>query len=400
MRRRLLMLVVLAAALAAPSLSARQKLTADDLFDNSQVQRLDLFINTRDFATLQELYQTNDYYPADLVFRGQRVRNVGVRSRGSGSRNSKKLGLKIEFNHYTTGQQFLGLDSLVLDNLYQDPSMFRENLAMTIFRRLGQVASRESFCRLYINNQYYGFYGVVESVDPGFVTRNLGETGGYLYEFKYVRLWLMEDLGNNLSEYAAFFDPQDHKTQSDVELYGPIRDLIKEINGPDDAVWSKRVTDRVDVEQFMTHVAVQQFLGNGDGFLGSFGINNFYLYRFANTTRHRFIPWDEDRSLDFLDASILRHYDGGYPVLFGRALDRPDMKRVFLNVLDQCADMAEKDNWLANEIERLIGLTGSRDDPNNPFSQAQYDQDIAGIRGFAQHRPQQVRDEVAIERGR
>ena len=31
--------------------------------------------------------------------------------------------------------------------------MFRENLAMTIFRRLGQIAPRESFCRLYINNQ-------------------------------------------------------------------------------------------------------------------------------------------------------------------------------------------------------------------------------------------------------
>ena len=83
MRGRPLMLVVLAAALAAPSLSARQTLTADDLFDNSQVQRLDLFINSRDYATLQELYLTNDYYTADLVFRGQRVRNVGVRSRGS-----------------------------------------------------------------------------------------------------------------------------------------------------------------------------------------------------------------------------------------------------------------------------------------------------------------------------
>jgi hypothetical protein len=42
---RLLLLAFAAAVLAVPDVSARQALTADDLFDNSTLQRLDLYIN-------------------------------------------------------------------------------------------------------------------------------------------------------------------------------------------------------------------------------------------------------------------------------------------------------------------------------------------------------------------
>jgi len=401
MRRGRWSILVLAGAFAvAPDLGARQALTADDLFNNQVLQRLDLYINTRDFATLQELYLLNDYYPADLVFRGQRVRNVGVRSRGSGSRNREKLGLRVDFNRYTKGQQFLGLDSFVLDNLRQDPSLIRENLAMSLYRRVGQVASRESLGKLYINNQYYGLYGIVESIEDGFVKRNLGETGGYLYEYKYVDPYLFQDLGDDLTRYAQLFEPQNHELESNSQLYQPIRDLIKEINGPDDEVWFERVNARIDIVQFMQHTAVQQFTGEGDGILGSFGINNFYLYRFVNTTKHRVFPWDEDHAFEFVNSDILRHYDGGFPVLFEKAYARPEMKSAFLDMVQRCADSAEEDNWLANEIERLAALIGPRDDPHNQFTVQQYLDDIDILRGFARTQPQFMRDQVTRERAR
>ena len=42
----------------------------------------------------------------------------------------EKPALRIDFNRYVAGQEFLGLKSLALDNLWQDPSMIRERLAM------------------------------------------------------------------------------------------------------------------------------------------------------------------------------------------------------------------------------------------------------------------------------
>ena len=51
---------------------------------------------------------------------------------------------------------------------------------------------------------------------------------------------------------------------------------------------------------------MQGFLANNDGILGNFGINNFYLYRFNNSTRHRLIPWDEDKAFISSDIEITR----------------------------------------------------------------------------------------------
>ena len=87
-------------------------------------------------------YSENTYYTADLQWRNIRVRNAGVRSRGSASRNGDKLGLRVDFDRYVTGQRFLGLKSIVLKNLWQDGSFMHEALAMAFFARMGQPAPR------------------------------------------------------------------------------------------------------------------------------------------------------------------------------------------------------------------------------------------------------------------
>src|SRR4051812_3967944 len=94
--------------------------TSDDLFNPDALQRVELWLNEQDWAKLQQNFQENTYYPADLTWNGQTVPNVGIRSRGLGSRSSTKPGLRVDFDRYASGQHFLGLKSLVLDNLTQD----------------------------------------------------------------------------------------------------------------------------------------------------------------------------------------------------------------------------------------------------------------------------------------
>ena len=135
--------------------------TADQLVDASQLQELRLFINARDLGDLRAKFTENTFYPADLQWGGTTVHNAGVRSRGGGSRNGSKPGLLVDFDRYVTGQRFVGRRALVLDNLWQDPSMVRERAAMALFARMGLPAPRESLCRLYINNEYAGVYAIV-----------------------------------------------------------------------------------------------------------------------------------------------------------------------------------------------------------------------------------------------
>ena len=57
--------------------------TADDLFLLQDLQRVDLWVHSSDWAKLKAEFQTNTYYPADLTWNNQTVRNVGIRSRST-----------------------------------------------------------------------------------------------------------------------------------------------------------------------------------------------------------------------------------------------------------------------------------------------------------------------------
>ena len=245
--------------------------TLDDLFDDRVVHEVRLSINERDLRELRDRYLENVYFPADFEWRGERVRNVGVRSRGLASRSASKLGLRIDFNRYSSGQRFLGLASLVLDNLVTDPALVRERVSMAFFARLGQPAPRESFARVYINDVYEGVYAIVEPVDGDFLARALGEKSGYLFERRFRQPYYGEDLGDDPAAYRTVFEPQTHELEADAILYSPIRELFHEVNQPVDTVWRERVDRYVDLPQFVTHVAIETFLSEADGVLGYAG---------------------------------------------------------------------------------------------------------------------------------
>ena len=150
----------------------------DELFDAGELHDIWIHINARDWEQLRTAYRENTYYPADIEWRGVKVRNAGIRVRGRTSRTPHKPALRIDFNRYVAGQEFLGLKSLALDNLWQDASMIRERLAMQIFRRMGLQAPRESHARVYVGGtrEFAGVYGVVEVIDKDFLQRTLERT--------------------------------------------------------------------------------------------------------------------------------------------------------------------------------------------------------------------------------
>src|SRR5829696_6817813 len=128
--RRNLCVAIATATLVLSGTAGAQ--TVDELFDPAAVNDLRLMVNARDLEQLRLTYRENTYYQADLEWRGMRVRNAAIRSRGNISRSPVKPGLRIDFNRYVSGQRFLGLRSLVLDNLVQDPTFVREAMTMAM----------------------------------------------------------------------------------------------------------------------------------------------------------------------------------------------------------------------------------------------------------------------------
>ena len=372
----------------------------EDLFNPDAIQELRLTINTRDLRDLRANFEKDTYYTADLQWRNIRVRSAGVRSRGGASRNPLKLGLRVDFDRYVTGQKFLGLKSIVLKNLWQDGSMMHERIAMAFFARMGQPASRQAFCRLYLNNEFQGLYVIVESVDNSYLDRTLGEHAGYLYSYQFQGPFHGEYLGEDFAPYKERFQPQSHEKEGDTKLYLPIHDWLREMNEPDSAAWRRRVEQYIDLEQFMTHVAIEGFLAEDDGLLGVNGMNNFFLYRLPDTTRHRFLPWDKDGAFLVIDYSIFQRAHEN--IIFQRAYAFPDLRELYFQVLETAARSAVEDNWLEAEVMRVAELVAPvvEQDTRKPFSTEAFYESVEFMKEFAQLRSKLVLQQVAEARRR
>jgi hypothetical protein len=380
--------------------------TADALFDGQVLQRVDLLMHSADWAKLKENFRENDYYPADLTWNGQTVRNAGIRSRGTGSRSGSKPGLRVDFNRYAD-QEFLGLKSIVLDNLTQDASGIHETVAMALYGRLGIPAPREAHTRLYVNNEYAGLYVIVESVDKDLLARVFGEVegdtqnDGYLYEFNWEDEWHFDHLGDDLRPYKDRFDPKTHESESDEQLYRPIERLVRLV----DETRQDRVPEVIgalfDLPAFIRYVAAQNFVAETDGFLGAWGVNNFYLYRLEDQEKHVLIAWDAD--VTFWGPTFPTNDGHDANILMAKLMRVPEYAAMYRAELQRVVDMASETvddtTWLSAEIRRQLDLIDAamREDPAKPHTENQYVGAADKMRAFTTPRIAFVRCE--LERG-
>jgi spore coat protein CotH len=388
--------VLLLVLLLSPAVAGAQ--TSDEFFDSRTLHDVRLYIHSGDLRELRERYLEDIYLPADFEWRGIRVRNVGVRVRGLATRSAIKPGLRIDFNRYVTGQAFLGMAAVVLDNTLKDPSFVRERASMAFIKRMGQPAPRESFGRVYINGAYEGLYALVEAVDDVFLARELGDGLGYLFEHKFADGFYAEFLGEDYAPYKLRFAAQTHELESDYTLYSPIRELFREVNQDVDLVWRERVSSLVDLNQVVTHVAIETFLAEFDGFLGGSGMANFYLYRPVASNVHRLITWDRDTTFLDIESPIFARAEEN--ALISRALRFSDLRTLYLDVLEQCARAAAQDRWLEAEIDQAHQLIrdAAYQDGGKQWTNEEYELAISHLMSFARRRPAFVLDEVGKAR--
>ena len=375
--------------------------TSDDLFNPEALQRVDLWMNSTDWSKLKAAFQENTYYPADVTWNGQTVRNVGIRSRGLGSRSGTKPGLRVDFDRYSTDQTFLGLKSFVLDNLVQDKSGIRETVAMRFFSRMGIPSPRETHTRLYVNGAYAGLYALVESVDKTMMGRVFGSIGddvqndGYLFEYNYVlgSPWRFEYEGSALDPYKARFDIKTNESKSDATIWGPIEELVRLVNNTATTSFEATVAPKLDLSAFVRYIAMQNFIAQNDGFNGYDGMNNFYFYRLENSDQHVFIAWDEDNAFLGSDFGITTRLSDN--ILTRNTLQLSGFSSQYYQVLLEAATSAS--DWMQAEMQRQFEMiaTAMQEDTAKPYTNAEHAADRDALLTFAPARVTYVRCEVA-----
>ena len=296
-----------------------------------------------------------------MIWRGQRVRNVAHPfSRERQPESDQARACRVDFNRYTTEPALPGLQVARprqrLAGSFADPRSARDvGLPADGHRR--RLANRSP--RLYINNEYQGLYALVEPIDDGVRAAHVQrELAAISSSTGYGCPFYTEYLGDDLTPTSRCSSRRTTSSSRTRRCTDRLRDLFRDVNGPDDAVWREpgRAT-RIDLAQFMTHVAIQRLPRRERRHPG--------LRRASTTstctglpapTRHRLIPWDEDFAFTFIGSSLFRR--GEQPVvLFERAFAEPDLRALFLDVAESLrATRSPRTGWLSDELERLAAL--------------------------------------------
>jgi spore coat protein CotH len=290
------------------------------VFDESRVQRLDVIIDSRNWAVMQDnlaglrsvLGNSRDfsvlddplYVPCEVRYDGKEWYRVGIRFKGNSSLYSAgggKLPLKLKFNEFEgiypaiAGQRFHGFKSLSLKSNFKDESEIHEQVAGKLFRDFGLKGPHASYYELHVDTGtgpvYFGLYTLVEEVDDTVVKTQYADDTGNLYKPEEgpatfaagsFGTWRM---GKKTNEEALDY--------SDVlALHDALNSGLR-VSAP--ATWKANLERILDVPVFLRWLAANSVMQNWDTY-GAMP-HNFYLYRNPASQLLEWIPWDSNEAL-------------------------------------------------------------------------------------------------------
>jgi hypothetical protein len=274
MRRFLVITCVLAARLiCAENNPVKERIKAPpgaELFSDGRIRRFSIQI---DETALQALNANNRAYVPVTVTEGSNVfRNVGLHLKGMGSFRplSEKPSLALKFDKYASGQTYLGLSKIMLNNSSQDSTHLAELIATSMFRDAGLPAARVTHALVDLNGRDLGLYVLIEAMNKLFLKQHFKSAKGNLYEA------YLQDLDQTLDQ-----DGGEDSTQMDLKRLLEVARMTNTV-----ARWHQ--LDRVlDVDRFITFVALELFASHTDGY--TLNRNNYRIYHDPSTDRFVFI---------------------------------------------------------------------------------------------------------------
>ena len=384
LRNAVAVLAVLAAGPAAAQ---------DPIYNQSVLHDTRIVMDPGDWSALRQNFRTNQYYAANITIDGELVQQVGIRSRGKGSRSGEKPGLKVDMNRYVTGQEFHGRKSVILDNLVQDPTFMREPLAYAVFEAMGIAAPQIAHTRLTVNGEYWGVYTLVEDITKPFLEARFGDKEGNLFSYEWTDAYDFSYKGSASNLYVPVpFEPETNEDSLDAS---GLVNFIRTANEAPEAGLTTTLGSFLDVQRFLTHIAVENAIAEQDGFLGSQGMNNFYLYQYAGQSRFVFIPWDKDTTFVAPSWPILYNIETN--VLARRLLADPANMAFYRDQVKRASSVAVNSAFLIPRIEAMYSLirTAALEDDKKPWTDEQFELGVEGLKGVVAGRPADIAAQAA-----
>ena len=189
-----------------------------------------------------------------------------------------KPGLTLDFDRFDHGQKFLGLTKVHLNNSVEDGSYLCELIGSELFRAAGIPAPDTGHAVVRLNGRRLGLYVLKEGFDRSFVEREFPGTDGAVLE---------AGRGQDLDGQVLVHGRQPKAPATSLA------DLAAAAREPDlDRRW-ERLSARLDLDRFITFLAVEVMIGHRDGY--ALAKNNFRVFQPAGNQRAVFLPQGMDQ---------------------------------------------------------------------------------------------------------
>lgn len=350
------------------------------LFDDSFLHEIRF-----ESADTMHFIQTKSYQQLRMVVDGQALDSVGFKRKGniSAYTNPNKFAIKIKTNKYVKGREYDGIKEFTLHMNYQDPSMMREKLTYDICAAMGLYSLRTAFAKVYINNEYWGLYTLVEGKD---------EMYKQVFSDRDMDAIESLDIGNMcfISNTPSDYDVDNNggiptykfENGNENTAWPRFAQMIDKANNTADNVYLDTVSKYLNLRDFFRYQAINTWLMNMDSYIGFQG-NQIYVYD-VNTQRWEVTPWDFNASFGLWDTNNTT--PSSFPMLpdaittgciASKLNSIPTLKNYYLEAMctlnqtvgDTTAFFAKIDQWKA-QIQQAVYTDTRKHISNADFDRA------------------------------
>jgi hypothetical protein len=335
---RIILILVSLGGWRAPIMAA--PVPGAELFASDKVLRFQIEIASGDLESLRK--EPREYVTATVRADQVVCSNVAVHLKGrTGSFRGldDKPSLTLDFEKLSPTQRLYGLSKIHLNNSVEDPSYLNEALGAELFRGAGLPAARVAHALVELNGRQLGLYVLKEGFTREFLGLHFKRTDGNLYENDptdedHVRM--KRNSGNGADD------------ESDLKA------LAEAAQEPDLARRWQRLQEELELDRFLTFMAVELMAGHRDGYC--LAANNYRLYFDPEAGRFNFLPHGMDQLFGRADLPLRANMGG--PV--ARAVMEVHLgRRLYLERAAMLLTNVFRVEALTNRVEQLSARLSS-----------------------------------------
>ncbi|MBU5487145.1 CotH kinase family protein [Clostridium sp. MSJ-8] len=386
------------------------------LFNTENIETVKINISKKNLNyLLDNALDTPTVLANSISIGNNKINYVGIRTKGNSTLrnvhddNSNRFSFSINFgkyikkSEYGEKQNFYGLHKISLNNMYGDATLLKEYLSYKLMTDMNIPTPYYALVNLYINDENYGLYLLLENIDEALINRTLKEEGGLLCkpELPGSDLLCTKDYNsfdisstdykdNDIyKDYSGIWDNvnegidiNNYKKSKKIKLNNQINstiEWIKNLNllssseSCNTAEYKSSLEKLIDVDEVIRYFAVNTYLVNLDSYQSG-KAHNYALY--LNNVA-RIIPWDYNYSFGnygTTEATDMVNFD-----IYNPLIDVDISKRPLLNVILKNSDYrALYEKYLEDCV--IITTKGGQTSDNKSYAPNNYINTISNMK--------------------